>query len=355
MTFAKPLLVLFIALFGLTAANVNTTKTPSVEEICAVMPPGSIILRPKTCTNWVRCSTTPGGEDKEEGSCVLGLYYNKDNGRCMYKDEVDCPYLNKIDTHTACTLKNDGAFLPDSNNCNGYIYCQNGTEIRAKCPSDLVFSPQKSACVYPHEYTCPKKPESAAISPVCRSVPDNSFFANEDECVNYYQCSGGVLTLYECDRDSAYDHIKGKCVPRDEVVCLPSAKKPEPESTICGTKAEPRYGYFPDGVSCSGYYICAKKADGSRDRDPKHIQCDEGLFFDPDNWTCRDRLNVKCLLDRCEGMGNKYVNIAGDCTSYARCSNGEAVSSGTCPSKYFFDERTQGCTPQNINYVACQA
>ncbi|XP_075160915.1 peritrophin-44 [Haematobia irritans] len=332
----------------------NDDSTPTVQELCALLP-GATILRPNTCTNWIKCPTSSDSSDFEEGSCVYGLYFNKDKGMCMYKDEMECPYENSAPSGNRCSRQLEGAFLADEDNCHGYVYCKNGEEMKSECPNNLVFDPHHGECVYEHQYSCPAAKAVEKRNPICMSLPNDVFFADQEDCLKYSHCLDGVLTSHECGEDQAWDHIKGICVATSEVVCLPTAKKPEPENEVCGSKTTVRVGPISDGVSCSGYYFCKKMENGQRDRKPEHFTCNAGYFFDNSTLSCRDRLNVKCSHDRCEGMDNKYVNVAGNCRAYASCANGEAVFKGNCPDNYFFDERTQGCTPQVVSYAACSA
>lgn len=324
---------------------------PLVNDLCGVLPLGSLILRPGSCTHWIRCPIAPNA-DYEEGSCVLSMYYNKDTKQCDFEHNVSCPYSDsEAIARNRCANYNDGVYLADESNCNGYIYCKDGRDLRSTCPGDLVFNPKQSACVYKSDYTCPSTSDHF-VSPLCRSIPNDTQFADTNQCNKYHKCVNGVLKTEECPLDMAFDYQKGNCVLIDNAICHPNAKKPEPPNTICGPDNDPIVGIIADPKSCSGYYICSKKEKGA-DRQPQHRKCADGYFFDQMFWSCRDRLNVNCLLDRCEGMGNKYVNIAGDCKAYALCKNGVMESEGHCPKDYYFDERTQGCTPDIISYNAC--
>lgn len=315
------------------------------------MPKGTTILRPGSCTNWVKCPSTEDESDFEEGSCLFGLYYDKDSGRCDLAARVQCPYENKP-TKGRCENVEEATFLEDYESCNSYIFCKKGAELHADCPSDLVFDPRKSSCVYKQDYKCPTKTDKPTTDPICLSVSDRAHFADELDCTKYHQCTKGIIATQSCNEGNVFDHNKGQCIIDTDAVCIPTAVEPEPIVSICGTADNAMVGYFSDQESCSGYYIC-KPVEGGVDREPVFAKCPNGFFFDSDKLSCRDRLNVQCQLDRCEGMGNKYVNINGDCTSYARCQNNVAISTGKCPEKYFFDEKTQGCTPQNIHYAAC--
>ncbi|XP_011178491.1 peritrophin-48 [Zeugodacus cucurbitae] len=337
------------------AAVPSKMETLSVEDICKQMPPNIFILRPNTCDNWIQCPSAPSAHDYDEGICAFGLYFNKEKNRCESSEDVTCPFEN-IGNVNHCSSKKDGTFLPDSKNCNGYIFCKDGQEAYSSCPKGLVFHPKKSSCVYSSEYQCPKKTENLIASPICNSVPHGTVFADITDCTKYQQCAeDGKLKSLQCSEGQAFNYSTLNCIARKQTVCHPLAPELEPEIEICGTEGSAREGYIADDQSCRGYYICAKQKDGKPDRKPTHLKCQQGYFFDNATWSCRDRLNVKCSLDRCEGMDNKYVNVAGDCSAYARCKNGVTIASGKCDTNHFFDERTQGCTPQNISYIACSA
>ncbi|XP_039963011.1 peritrophin-48 [Bactrocera tryoni] len=345
-----------LAAVAITAVQ-SEMEALTVEDICKQMASNIFILRPNSCDNWVQCPSALNGQDYDEGYCAFGLYFNKDLSRCESSEDVTCPFENTGNNDVnQCASMKDGTFLADPKNCNSYIYCTDGQEAYSNCPKDLVFHPKKGSCVYSNEYQCPKQVENLTASPICNSIPGETVFADITDCTKYQQCEqDGKLSSLQCAEGQAFNYTTLKCVARKEAVCHPLAPELEAEIEICGTEGLVREGYIADDQSCSAYYICAKQKDGKPDRKPMHLKCQEGYFFDSATWSCRDRLNVKCALDRCEGMDNKYVNVAGDCSAYARCKNGVTIASGKCDTNYYFDERTQGCTPHNISYIACSA
>ncbi|XP_030373045.1 peritrophin-44 [Scaptodrosophila lebanonensis] len=324
------------------------------SDMCALLPQDTSFLRPNTCNSWVRCGSISG--HFEEGSCATGLYYNKELGRCSQAENMHCPYTETAESTHPCAVENDGTFLPDPSNCRGYILCKSHMEVFATCPNNLVFHPTTHSCVYPDQYKCPAV-ESKTSSPACRALPNNTRLADDKLCSKYYICTNEVLYEQECNASMAYDVAKGRCVLLSEVQCYETAELPPPENTFCldNSTGQPRVGYFEDDESCSHYYICASLANGRHDTNPQHLECPIGQFFDIEKLSCRDRLNVKCLKDRCVGTSLNFVNVAGDCQSYARCSNGVTVGTSRCPTDYYFDEYSQGCTPTNFNYPACAA
>lgn len=346
--------MLAVASLADAGSMIDEFEDLTVREMCELMPLGVSILRPNTCNYWVRC---PGnGTSLEEGACAVGLNYDKNEGKCNVDSSVACPYTESIKSNV-CANQTDGTFLadPTNNNCTGYILCKGGREVKSTCPNDLLFKPQSSSCVYPNQYTCPKIPNKTT-SPVCRSLPHNTRLADDKYCNKYYACVNDKLHEYECDAQMAYDVALGRCVPVANVTCYGKAALPPPENTFCKyANGTARSGYFADPESCSHYYICAKTVNGTHDKNPQHLQCSQGLFFDYEKLSCRDRLNVRCTLDRCAGSSLTYVNVLGNCQRYARCASGVAVGYGTCPPEYYFDERNQGCTPVNHNYIACAA
>ncbi|CAD7005112.1 peritrophin-44 [Ceratitis capitata] len=352
----KTRISIVLAFVAIVAVKVEA-ESLSAQDICNQMPAGIFILRPNTCDNWVQCPSALNAQDYDEGFCAHGLYFNKDKSRCESSEDVMCPFKNnQKSSSNQCASKKDGSFLADPEKCNGYIFCMDGEGTHSECPKELVFHPKKGSCVYPSEYKCPKKSENLFTSPICNSVPNGTVFADITDCTKYQQCAkGGKLISLQCGDGYAFNHTTLGCVTRKSAVCHPLAPELEPEIEICGVDGSVREGYIADEQSCSGYYICAKQKDGKPDRKPMHLKCQNGYFFDSSTWSCRDRLNVKCSLDRCEGMDSKYVNVAGDCSAYARCKNGVTITSGKCDANYFFDERTQGCTPHNISYIACSA
>ncbi|KAM8708403.1 hypothetical protein ACLKA7_015384 [Drosophila subpalustris] len=357
-----------LALFALTllggasivsgGSMITDFSNLSVGEMCSLMPSDTSFLRPHTCNYWVRCPAN--NTSLEEGTCAAGLNYNKDLGRCTMAANVVCPYAegsnNPIVNVNKCANETDGTFLADStsSNCKGYILCKGRREVKANCPNELLFNPTSRSCVYSNQYNCPSSGKQTK-SPACLSLPNNTRLANDDHCHKFYICINDILYERECAEHTAYDVFLGRCVPALNATCYSTAKLPPPENTFCLSNGTARSGYFADEESCSHYYICAAPVNGKHDKNPQHLECGQGLYFDYEKLSCRDRLNVRCTLDRCAATSLTYVNVLGDCQAYARCSGGATVGSGRCPTDYYFDERSQGCTPVNHNYVACAA
>lgn len=345
---AKLVILLWAVFVAVSSASRNVEL--NITELCALAP-NSTIRRPNSCTDWFKCPSTSEALDADQGTCVHGLYFNKNSGKCEDKYKVPCEFANyTVSGKNRCNESTENLFMADERSCNGYIYCHKGEERKSMCPNNLVFDAVKKACVYSHQYECPDRKAKAESDVICRSLKDGWYFADRDDCTKYNFCNKGVLERRSCNSSYAWSYVERKCVPADNVTCYPKAKKPEPEVKVCVD----RVGPVSDEVTCSGYYFC-KKVNGTHDRKPEHFTCDPGKFFDSGTLSCRDRVNVKCSLDRCEGMGNKYVNIAGDCRAYALCSNNKINTKGLCPNTHYFDERTQGCTSQVVNYAACAA
>ncbi|XP_034482531.1 peritrophin-44 [Drosophila innubila] len=352
------LAVFVLALVGIVSGGKMISDFPklSVQQMCELMPADTSFLRPHTCNYWVRCPAN--NTSLEEGTCAAGLNYNKDLGRCTMAANVDCPYSKDSisTTDNLCANETDGTFLADnsSNDCKGYILCKARRENKSNCPNNLIFNPTTRSCVYTNQYRCPVN-GAKTKSPACLSLPNNTRLANDEHCEKYYICVDDILYERECSDQSAYDVVLGRCVSALNATCYSTAKLPPPENTFCTSMGKPKVGYFADDESCSHYYICGDTVNGKHDTNPQHLQCGQGLYFDYEKLSCRERLNVRCTLDRCADTSLTYVNVLGDCQAYARCSGGATVGSGRCPADYYFDERSQGCTPVNHNYVACAA
>ncbi|XP_022221046.2 peritrophin-48 [Drosophila obscura] len=348
-----PLLALACLAAGALAGNtIDEFEYLSVQEMCALLPWETSFLRPTTCDNWVTCPQV-NGTSLEHGACATGLFYNKQLGRCNLASSVSCPYtgLEVASPVNMCANETDGTFLEDasSSDCRGYILCQGRAQIHANCPNELIFNPRSRSCVYHNQYTCPVS-QTQHTSPACRSLANNTRLAHTEHCERYYECVNDILHSRECAAQKAYDVNRGYCVPVEEVACYATAALPEPENTFCLNSTG---GYYADDQSCSHYYICGKPVMGKHDTQPQHLSCALGQYFDIEKLSCRDRLNVRCVLDRCVGNNMSYVNVADDCQKYARCSGGVTAGTGRCPDNYYFDERSQGCTPTNNHYIAC--
>lgn len=321
------------------------------RNICSVLPKDSIILKQGSCTDWIKCPSSSQLEHYEEGTCLPGLFFDKDESKCRPEKDVKCPFKSSTNKSDICLYENDGTFLADPDSCYNFVYCNQTIAYTHPCPGYLVFDPHKRQCVYFDQYICLKK-ETVETHEDCLVIRDSKAFADRVSCVKYHTCENGRLVNYTCSEGEAFDRVQGYCRKIREAECFLDEGETHDKNAICGTLSNKKVGFISDGKTCSGYYHC-KDLRNDVDRNPIWSKCRDGRFFDGLTLSCRDRTSVSCAFDRCEGMGNSFANIAGNCSQYAVCKNSARIDFGKCSDGYYFDEKSQGCTKELIKYVAC--
>ncbi|XP_055856194.1 peritrophin-44-like [Episyrphus balteatus] len=347
---SKSLFILATGLLCLAFSIADPVVSSVVQEICSMLPAFTKILVPGSCIDWAECGEA--SEIIDSGTCLEGWYFDKNSAKCSKSSNVECPFAKNL--KKPCASEQNGTFLRNPDDCTGFIYCENGVELYSNCPTGLNFNPETSGCVYPNEYTCPKEEEDSSDNAICMSVADNIRMADPTSCTAFKVCNKGILKTTKCIAGTYFSRELKRCSDLEDSDCaLVETTTEEPSNIICGTDDEPIVGFISDEVSCSGYYFCDEMENGKADRNPVFGRCEDGKFFDVNSFSCKDRVNVRCLHDRCEGMGTKFANLQGDCSKYTYCNGGVSTSEGSCPEDFYFDEKTQSCTKKVITYLAC--
>ncbi|XP_055905705.1 peritrophin-48-like [Eupeodes corollae] len=347
---AKSFLILAICVLCVASIRASSFVGMPVEDICKMVPAFTKILVPGSCIDWAECGED--GEIIDDGTCLAGWMFDKNTGKCSKSSMVECPFGYNL--KKPCASEKNGTFLRNPEDCTGYIYCKEGVEQYSACPMGLNFNPETKSCVYASEYPCPEKEEGNEANSICLSVGDNIRMADPNSCTTFKVCNKGVLKTTKCIAGSYFSRELKRCSDWEESDCATAEPTTEePWSSICGTDDDPIVGFISDEVTCSGYYYCDEMENGKADRNPKFAKCSNGKFFDANSFSCKDRTNVRCLFDRCEGMDKRFANIQGDCTKYTYCNGGVSSSEGSCPEDFYFDEKTQSCTKKVVSYLGC--
>ncbi|XP_067644793.1 peritrophin-44-like [Eurosta solidaginis] len=325
---------LTLLLVGLAAHALSSNN----EDICRVFPNQTKVRDPLSCKRYITCN----GSVSEYSTCSTSTpYFDKNTGKCVktLTDNSTCDLLS-------CQGRIE-EFIGDPTSCKGYYYCADATSpIHGKCPDKTHFSAATQSCTY-KEYSGCKLDKFD----VCAIAKNGITVASENDCRKYFECKRNVLTTKECKAGTYYDAATGLCLHKWKVDC---AKHPLPDN-VCGTTKKPLINKFvSDGATCRGYYYCADKK-GVPDPAPVWRQCHQNTFFDPNNESCGNPLDITCPLgaDRCDGRTLTFVSSSEKgCRQYLRCNNGKTVQELSCGNR-FFDENMVVCISAPITYKSC--
>ncbi|KAL5290929.1 hypothetical protein ACFFRR_010367 [Megaselia abdita] len=337
-----------IALKGLLVLGIIHASYALIEDLCDTLPDKTPFRHPHSCSKYYTC------KDKKpvEGTCLDGLYFDKEIGKCNDKMKVNC----NVDLNKQCT--SNSLYLADPESCDHYYICINKMAKRISCPSGSHFNPESSSCSQIDDYKCTL---STDIN-ICEIVPKQTLFKHGDDCRKYKTCNEDNIVERSCPGSLWFNSLNGKCDIEENVKCGPEpiVRPVLPENRdMCGTPSRPYVGRVHDGLTCRGFYECAIKRDVNGNQilneNPAYQQCSKHEIFNEKSLLCVPRLENKCRFDRCDGWANEYVNIEGDgCRGYAMCERNREILRMTCPEKHYFDELTQDCVTSPIKYPSCQ-
>ncbi|XP_061402716.1 peritrophin-44-like [Musca vetustissima] len=352
---AVPLVCLLVALtvqtaFGQTAnktcstnSTTNTSCTTSrssdfnPDELCPLIPYGTKIKDPRFCNVYISCMN----DTSVTGSCGE-QFFDRDTGECVDPTTINCL------SSDPCAKKPTG-FVADPYSCSNYYYCANGVGTLGKCSTGLNYNPDTNNCVRNFSCEITMLPED-----YCNIVPEGVFIKVPDSCTEYQLCWQSKLLNGTCPDGFYFDAYRGGCDYPNHVECshhkdqLPNI----PEDVKCTESGV----FISDGVTCDGYFYCSELADGTFDM--RYGRCPADRFFEPtDGGQCAPRTSVKCEHNRCVTMGMDFIqmaNVNGDgCVGFSLCQNGQTIGQAQCPQGQYFDEWSQLCVDQVIDYVAC--
>lgn len=331
-------MVLFL---GISHAVLAINKT----ELCEILPEDTVFRHATQCDVYYVCRNSSA----IDGKCMPGLYFDIELGKCNDKSKVQC----KADANSICSKKKNSHYIADPLNCENYYICVAGEGKLMSCPSGINFNPNTSSCDYTSEYECVLQKEDYDI---CESIPKKTLFKHPTKANQYRLCSGKKIIERSCLGGLFYNSKTGNCdteehvKDKDTIVGQPSG--PETEG-ICGSKSKPYKGLVHDGKTCRGYFDCNEMKNSTEEKLTTHY-CKTTEIFDEKLKLCKPRHETKCRFDRCEGQGDKYVNVQGDgCKGYVMCIEGKEFMKMSCPANHYFDENKQDCVTNVIKYPAC--
>ncbi|XP_065362174.1 uncharacterized protein LOC135955744 [Calliphora vicina] len=170
----KTLTVSALMLMFLNLTNISCEIRYVSHKNCNNARKGTIIANPGNCSQYIVCN----GLRSTLGECPQGQYFNEDMLSCD-KNPIQC--REKIQPTTAVNSSLQEDKLKEKENEN---YKQN----------------------------------IAALTHECSSLQDHNI-AQSLNCVYYYQCVRGVLSLKRCPFGLAWHWRNQRCVPKAKAVC----------------------------------------------------------------------------------------------------------------------------------------
>jgi len=209
-------------------------------------------------------------------------------------------------------------FFPDTDQCDKYHECSNGTVVTHLCPDGLVYDKSKftasfqvessvnfGKCSYPFSIDCKGREllQTAQSTGVCPRK--NGYFSNS-ECDQYYLCNDGAPSLYTCPQGLVFSPDKGSCTWIEEAN-RPGCQSEDKFTFVCPEVGPGQHPRYPDPNDCQKFYICIS---GSA----RHNSCPNGQVFHPDTLACvsNQELNLPCKnpVSKTEGASASSTNTA---------------------------------------------
>ncbi|XP_058838642.1 probable chitinase 10 [Topomyia yanbarensis] len=228
----------FILQCFVITATITYTASEFNPLICMDLPDGSKVPSPLFCNQFFVCQN---GMLSDEGTCPPNMLFNPDNEECDFPQHVDCrgvPLPSEEDTDeptnpTEATDPTDPpeptdsaeptdppilteqcpevdsefpVFLPVPDNCNAYILCFHGNEIRMECSAGLYWNKNTNKCDDPSNVDCVKTDEYGCPREGVHFLP------HPDSCKKYIYCRDGFSRVQSCAFLHKFDPVEKTCV-----------------------------------------------------------------------------------------------------------------------------------------------
>jgi len=190
-----------------------------------------------------------------------------------YKPTANCPEAN--------------GFFPDSEQCDKYHSCYEGTSTERLCADGMVFndySPLEEKCDLPYNIDCTKRSKLQTPISSQHCPRKNGYFGHEKAgiCDKFYYCVDGQFNMITCPVGLVFNPKTGICTWPDEVGVTGCKSEdifefecPKVDETVAVT--HPRYA---DPDDCQYFYVCVN---GDI---PRRNGCKLGQVFDEDKKLC---------------------------------------------------------------------
>ncbi|XP_073843643.1 uncharacterized protein isoform X2 [Musca autumnalis] len=300
------------------------------NEICPLVPNGTLIKDPRYCNTFVQCLNN----SYDYGSCGEDLYFNRHGGNCTEPSATEClstqPCLNKSEVSVA-----------DPYSCQHYYKCKKNSVLYKKCSGNRNFNPATGKCEKKYDCQIVLYPED-----ICNIVGNGVSMVDPEVANGYQVCWDNELTKVLCSEGMIYDGFQGKCVKVTEVPETTAApetsmepetsKEPEftkPTKPTLGPETTQEVETTTEAKPTMAPETTNMPTTTPETEDPESPESPNGSF-DPNEW-CSLLPNGTLIKDP------RY------CNTYVQCLD-EGYISGTCGGDLYFDRHTGQCSsPSN--------
>ncbi|KZS03170.1 Gasp [Daphnia magna] len=252
-----------------------------------------------------------------------------------------------------CERSHRPYMLPDTEFCDKYFVCQDGTATEEFCDDGLVFDDDKEKCELPHAVQCGSRTKQQNPRSTLNCPRRNGMYPVPGSCDKFYHCTDGQESLIACPPGVIFEPLVGACVHADQTN-RPNCSASQFLNFVCpsiGIGANPTVLRFGDHdrlahpSSCRHFYMCLLTGM------PRLGGCTYGLVFNPVSGRCDEPQNVRgCEKWYGEGDPIEEDGVSDDSVSPALSSrkiNNSAVrpSAGTVSAKAE-SEQTVKSSPQ---------
>lgn len=142
---------------------------------------------------------------------------------CRYPADVSCagrPQLQVPRPTRECPRQYGFFSSGDSTSCAEYRNCVDGVAYHLRCPEPLAYNPASYQCDWPD--LVKECDAEAYLGVTCPRIEtdDPVSYAHPKDCRKYYTCVQGRPRLQQCDLDQAFDDYTGRCVNKEDTVCV---------------------------------------------------------------------------------------------------------------------------------------
>ncbi|XP_053685673.1 probable endochitinase [Sabethes cyaneus] len=219
-----------------------------------------------------------------------------------------------------CRNYQNGALLPNPENCAEFFMCRPGRAVRFTCPQFTKYNAAIQACDPTLAVRCKpgKLPVDNEYTPItalpsqiehtntaCINQPMAKLLPNPTDCGSFYQCSPTGVIRFECPAGTLFDSNRLYCERSDITSCTifipempmlpihpilpPNPIVPETEDALLRRcRGQPEGSKIRNPFNCRQYIHCLS---GNRSR---IFDCPAGTAFDEQRTACDWERNVKC-------------------------------------------------------------
>jgi hypothetical protein len=308
----------------------TTTPIPDSGETDEGCPEEGIeeIPHPDSCKKFILCVN--GFEVPR--SCPDGLHFSPKLRECMEPEEAGCEDNDDDDDREECPETGIKS-ISHPDNCEKYILCVNGMEIKQECPAGLHFSRTLRECTTPKKAECEvdeDREECPAEGIKNISHPDN--------CEKYIICFNGMEIERNCPAGLHFSRELRECTDPEKAEC--EVDDDDDDREECPAEGIKNISH---PKNCEKFIICVNGMEIER-------SCPAGLHFSRELRQCTDPEKAECEVDdddddqeECPAEGIKNISHPKECGMFIICVNGMEIERN-CPAGLHFSRELRECT-----------